>query len=80
VKNIIDKLGKKETAGFDRTEAKKPKIKADKLYELVNADSTKPYDMLQVIECLVDDSEFEQYKQDYGKTICAAMPALMAGP
>jgi acetyl-CoA carboxylase carboxyltransferase component len=69
VKNIVDKLGKKETAGFDRTERKQPKSKADKLYELVNADSTKTYDMLQVIECLADDSTFEEYKRDYGKTI-----------
>jgi acetyl-CoA carboxylase carboxyltransferase component len=69
VRNIIDKLGKKEPAGFNRTKATKPKTGADAIYNIINTDSTKPYDMLQVIECLVDDSAFDQYKQDYGKTI-----------
>jgi 3-methylcrotonyl-CoA carboxylase beta subunit len=69
VKGIMNKLGKKGSAGFDRSKTKSPKAKAEKLYDLVNADSTRTYDMLQVIECLVDGSEFEQFKKDYGKTI-----------
>ena len=39
------------------------------LYSIVPIDSTKPYDMMEVIERLVDNSEFDQFKQDYGKTI-----------
>ncbi|MFN2457814.1 MAG: acyl-CoA carboxylase subunit beta [Chitinophagaceae bacterium] len=69
VKRIIDKLGSKEQAGFDRTKPKKPKKDADELYTLVPTDSTKPYDMVQVIERITDNSEFDEYKADYGKTI-----------
>ncbi len=69
IKRIMEKSGKKAEAGFDRIESKRPKADAGKLYELVNGDSTKAYDMLQLIECIVDDSQFEQFKQDYGKTI-----------
>ncbi|HUQ96069.1 MAG TPA: carboxyl transferase domain-containing protein, partial [Chitinophagaceae bacterium] len=69
VKSIIGKLGKKENAGFDRIKSNKPAVKAKSLYNIVPTDSTKPYDMLQVIECLVDDASFEGFKQDYGKTI-----------
>src|SRR6476469_9755019 len=69
VKKIIDKLGTQKQAEFNRIKLVAPKVKADKLYDVVPTDSTKPYDMLQVIECLVDDSAFEEYKRDYGKTI-----------
>jgi acetyl-CoA carboxylase carboxyltransferase component len=69
IKKIIDKIGEKEKAGFDRIKAKKPSKSADDLYSIVPTDSTKPYDMLEVIERLVDHSEFDQFKEDYGKTI-----------
>jgi acetyl-CoA carboxylase carboxyltransferase component len=69
VKRIIDKIGQKERAGFGRAKPKKPSKDVDNLYSIVPVDSTKPYDMLDVIERLVDNSEFDQYKEDYGKTI-----------
>ncbi len=69
IKKIMNKLGEKEKAGFDRTTPKAPKKGAGELYTIIPAESTKPYDMLEVIERIVDDSEFDQFKQDYGKTI-----------
>jgi acetyl-CoA carboxylase carboxyltransferase component len=69
IKKIISKIGEKPKAGFDRIKAKKPAKNVDDLYSIVPADSTKPYDMLEVIERFVDNSEFDQFKQDYGKTI-----------
>jgi len=69
VKRIIDKIGEKEKAGFHRIKAKKPAKEVNDLHSIVPVDSTKPYDMLEVIERLVDNSEFDQFKQDYGKTI-----------
>ena len=65
----MDKIGEKAKAGFDRTKPKKPAKDANDLYSIVPIDSTKPYDMMEVIERLVDNSEFDQFKQDYGKTI-----------
>jgi acetyl-CoA carboxylase carboxyltransferase component len=69
IKKIIDKIGRKEKAGFDRIKSKKPSKSDDDLYSIVPTDSTKPYDMVEVIDRLVDHSEFDQYKEDYGKTI-----------
>ncbi len=69
VKRIIDKFGKKKNAGFDRVKSQKPKKDAGDLYTIVSTETTKPYDMVEVIERLIDNSEFDQYKQDYGKTI-----------
>jgi len=73
VKRIISKLGGAQTAGFDRIASRPPLKKEEELYGLLPSDTVKPYDMLEVIERIVDASEgkssFDQFKQDYGKTI-----------
>jgi acetyl-CoA carboxylase carboxyltransferase component len=69
VKKIVDKLGHKPKAGFDRKEPIAPVKSPEDLYTIVSAESSKPYDMVEVIERLVDGSEFDEFKKDYGKTI-----------
>lgn len=69
IKKIMDKQGHSEKAGFDRIQPVEPKLNKAELREIVPLDHTKPYDMLQVIERIVDNSEFDQFKEDYGKTI-----------
>jgi 3-methylcrotonyl-CoA carboxylase beta subunit len=69
IRNLFDKLGAFQKAGFDRTEAKLPKEKQSDIYGLIPSDRTKPYDMVEVIKRLVDNSEFEEFKALYGKTI-----------
>ena len=68
VKRIIDKIGENKKAGFDRIKSKKPEKNANEIYSVFPADG-KPYDIVEVIKCIVDSSEFDQYKEDYGKTI-----------
>ena len=50
-------------------ESKPSKIEASKVHGMIPFDRTKQYDMKKVIDWLVDDSEFTEYKEDYGKTI-----------
>lgn len=70
VKSIVSKLGHAgATAGFDRIASLAPKKNAAELYGILPADASKPYDMVEVIERIVDDSVFEQFKEDYGQTI-----------
>ncbi len=68
IKKLMGKLGKKGEAGYDRIASIAPKKNPQDLYGLFPADG-KPYDMLEIIERIVDDSDFDQFKQDYGKTI-----------
>lgn len=68
IKRIVDKIGETKKAGFDRIKPKKPEKNANEIYAVFPADG-KPYDMVEVIQCIVDNSEFDQYKEDYGKTI-----------
>lgn len=69
IRGLFDKLGALQPAGFDRAAAKLPVEKQDEIYGLLPADRTKPYDTLEIIKRLVDDSEFDEYKALYGKTI-----------
>jgi len=69
VRKIMDKLGSPQNAGFDRITPVAPARDPEGLYSVLPVDSTKPYDMVELISHLVDNSEFDQYKQDYGKSI-----------
>src|ERR1700722_20367188 len=70
VKKIMGKLGHSAAAAiFDREKSAPPKHPAEELYGLLPTDATKPYDMVDLIARIVDDSVFDQFKEDYGKTI-----------
>lgn len=69
IKNIIDKIGEYDKAGYNRTKAKPPKSEAQELYGLLPHSRAEQYDMRDIIARLVDDSDFEEYKEGYGKTI-----------
>lgn len=69
IKKIMNKLGRPREAGFDRITPAAPKKDPAGLYDIIPEGNTKPYDMLGIIERIVDNSGFEQFKQDYGKTI-----------
>ncbi len=68
IRKMMSMLGDKPKAGFDRADSKPPNKNPGELYGLFPMDG-KPYEVLDIIERLVDDSEFEQFKEDYGKTI-----------
>jgi acetyl-CoA carboxylase carboxyltransferase component len=69
IKKIFDKVGDPETAGFNRAKSKPPKKKLEDIYGEFPANRGIQYDMVEAIKCLVDDSEFDQYKELYGKSI-----------
>ena len=69
IKGIMGKTGRPPKAGFDRIESKAPKKDENELYGLLPEDRAKPYRSLDLIERLVDNSDFQQYKEGFGKTI-----------
>ena len=69
IKNLIDKMGQPDSAGFNRISAKLPKVESEHLFGKLPSSRAEQYNMLEIIQALVDDSEFEQYKAGYGKTI-----------
>ena len=69
IKNIMGKIGDYDKAGYNRVTSAKPKEKEDDIYGIVPKSRSEQYDMLEIINRLVDNSDFEQYKECYGKTI-----------
>ena len=72
IKSIINKMGAAEKAGFNRTKAVKPKENPEDIFGILPYSRTEQYDTYEIIKRLVDNSEFEEYKAGYGKTIITA--------
>jgi acetyl-CoA carboxylase carboxyltransferase component len=69
IKKIMNKLAAPANAGFNKIAAKNPIKDIASIYSIIPEGNLKPYDMQEIIELLVDNGEFDQFKKDYGKTI-----------
>ena len=69
IRNLFDKIGSPQLAGFDRAKPAKPKENPQDIFGLMPYERVKPYDMLDIIKRIVDNSEFDEYKALYGKTL-----------
>lgn len=72
IKNIMDKIGDYDKAGFNRAKAIKPKENPEDIYGILPKSRAEQYDMYEIIKRLVDNSEFDEYKAGYGQTIITA--------
>lgn len=69
IRSLFDKFGSSERAGFDKKESKLPKTNPEEIFGILPSDRVKPYDIMEIINRVVDDSSFEEYKALYGKTL-----------
>ena len=69
IKSIVGKIGDYEKAGFNRETPKKPTLKEEDVYGIIPKSRSDQYDMMEIIKRLVDNSEMDMYKPDYGKSI-----------
>ena len=69
IKNLVDKIGDTPKAGFSRVQSVAPKLNPQDIYGILPISRTQPYDMKELILRLVDNSEWEEYKEGYGQTI-----------
>jgi len=72
IKKIIDKIGDFDKAGFNRAKAEKPKENPEDIYGILPKSRAEQYNMFDIIKRLVDNSEYDEYKAGYGKTIITA--------
>ena len=72
IKSVMSKIGDYEKAGFNRIEPAKPALDEKEIYGILPVSRAEQYDMHEIIKRLVDNSEFDEYKADYGKTIICA--------
>src|SRR5687768_12386024 len=76
IRNIFDKIGDYDKAGFNRAAPAKPKLDEKEIYGLMPVDRVKPYDVMDIINRLVDNSEFEPYKDLYGQTLVCGLARI----
>ncbi|MBK6835380.1 MAG: acyl-CoA carboxylase subunit beta [Bacteroidetes bacterium] len=76
IKKIMDKIGDYDKAGFDRIAAAKPKKDEKEIYGIIPDTRDKQYDMHEIIHRLVDNSEFDEYKELYGKSIICGLARI----
>jgi 3-methylcrotonyl-CoA carboxylase beta subunit len=72
IRSLTGKFGEQPKAGFNRVESKPPLIPIKEIYGLLPEDTTKPYDTYELIARIVDNSEIDEYKAGYGKTLITA--------
>lgn len=73
IRNIMSKVGHFDKAGFNRIEAKAPKKEPKDILGIIPDARDKQYDMQEVIDRLIDESEFEEYKEGYGQSILCGL-------
>jgi acetyl-CoA carboxylase carboxyltransferase component len=76
IRNIMSKVGDYEKAGFNREKPAQPKKDPKEIYGILPETRVKPYDMREIIDRLVDNSEFEEYKELYGKSIICGLARI----
>jgi 3-methylcrotonyl-CoA carboxylase beta subunit len=69
IKRVFDRIGEPDLAGFNRATPKPPQLNPQEIYNLFPIDRNVPFDMIEIIKRLVDESAFDEYKKDYGKTL-----------
>ena len=72
IKSIVGKIGDFDKAGFNRIKSDVPKENPEDIYGILPLSRSDQYDMKKIIKCLVDNSEFDEYKANYGKTLITA--------
>ncbi|MCX7768615.1 MAG: acyl-CoA carboxylase subunit beta [Flavobacteriales bacterium] len=70
IRNIVEKIGAPQEAGFSRIKARDPEYEPQKIYGFFSAE--KPYDTREILKCIVDAGSMEEYKALYGKTLLCA--------
>jgi acetyl-CoA carboxylase carboxyltransferase component len=69
IKKTMSKLGGAANAGFSRIKSIEPKLPVTAINSIISQGNTRPYNMVDIIECIADADSFDQFKEEYGKTI-----------
>ena len=69
IRAIVDKMGAPNPPIFSHARPKEPLYPAEDLYGIFSGNPAKQYDMREIIARLVDGSEFEEYRAEYGETL-----------
>ena len=69
IRSLIEKWGYRRQSLWDRKAPAEPAFSAEEIYGAYDASPARPYDMMEIIARVVDESRFDEYKSEYGKTL-----------
>lgn len=69
IKSLVSKFGHRPTAGFDRMKPIDPAFDPQEILGVLPKDRAKPYDMMEILERIIDSGSFDAYKAGYGQSI-----------
>jgi acetyl-CoA carboxylase carboxyltransferase component len=69
IRSLIEKWGYRRQSLWDRKEPAVPAMLAEEIYGAYDASPARPYDMKEILARIVDESRFDEYKAEYGKTL-----------
>src|SRR3984893_6396151 len=69
IRALADKMGAANPAPFSHVASRQPLYSAQEVYGIFSGDPAKQYDMREIIARIVDASEFEEYRAEYGETV-----------
>jgi acetyl-CoA carboxylase carboxyltransferase component len=69
IRSLVDKMGNRQLGVFDRKASREPLYPAEEIYGIFDDDPARQYDMKEIIARIVDGSEFDEYKSEYGETL-----------
>lgn len=69
IRDIVEKIGDQQTAGFNKIESVEPEKDSSEIYRVLPPERTKPYEVRDLIKCIIDKSTFREYKKLYGQSI-----------
>ena len=69
IRALVDKIGHPAASPFDHKTAEPPAHSPNDIYGIFSAAAGKQYDMREIIARIVDRSEFEEYRAEYGQTL-----------
>jgi 3-methylcrotonyl-CoA carboxylase beta subunit len=69
IRSLVDKIGAADASPFSHISPRPPLFSAEELYGVFSGDAAKQYDMREIISRIVDASEFDEYRAEYGETV-----------
>jgi len=72
IKDLMSQIGEQPKSGIDRIDSLPPQHNVEEIMGIFPHDAAKPYDTVEILKRLVDDSKLTFYKEDYGQTIITA--------
>jgi len=69
IRDLVDKFGDTNKAGFNREKPKSPEFDVKEIYGIFPESGAKPYEMRELLKRIIDKNSFTEYKESYGQSI-----------